>query len=294
MAEYTLGKAETKFFAIDHTIYTDSNIYMRYSWTERIGNAVDNVDGHGFYLYRDGIRIGGIAINSNYIHYPFMVPPYDDRPQFWKTILAYVRDNHAKGIIHLDEIPPRDTAVLISLGAEVKAAQKRMCRPTDLMAPRIPGDFRFDTPERRDLPEMASAVWQAHSSGYTSTVWGSPELSDVEQALQRRFNLFSQTHTWDCSVIARRKDTDAIAGVCIAGIYPDSPDHFSTIHQVSVLPDCRRQGIAEAMMRHCIGILYSVSPVVCLGVLVGNPAESLYRKLGFAAGPEYCSLIYRV
>jgi hypothetical protein len=48
------------------------------------------------------------------------------------------------------------------------------------------------------------------------------------------------------------------------------------------------------MMLRTINIAYTISPVITLGVMVGNPAELLYNKLGFASGPSYCNLIYNV
>jgi hypothetical protein len=44
------------------------------------------------------------------------------------------------------------------------------------------------------------------------------------------------------------------------------------------------------MMLNSISIAFEVSPVTTLGVLIGNPAELLYRKIGFAAGPRYSEL----
>ena len=46
------------------------------------------------------------------------------------------------------------------------------------------------------------------------------------------------------------------------------------------------------MMLNSIDKANSISPVITLGVMVGNPAELLYRKIGFLRGPEYSELHY--
>ena len=63
---------------------------------------------------------------------------------------------------------------------------------------------------------------------------------------------------------------------------------------MSVRPKYRKMGIAKAMILKSITEISSVSPVITLGVLCGNPAETLYREVGFVAGPSYSELIYTV
>ncbi|GFZ30381.1 hypothetical protein CSC2_09070 [Clostridium zeae] len=135
-------------------------------------------------------------------------------------------------------------------------------------------------------------MYEAHLNGYTSTVYGKPNISEKEKEINRRFASFSETNTLHFGTIVKTKDRNKIIGACIAGIYPDSKNNFSTIYQVSVLPEYRRQGIAKAMILNSINNANKISPVIGLGVLVGNPAQILYQNLGFIKGPEYFSLAY--
>ena len=164
-------------------------------------------------------------------------------------------------------------------------------RPTDKIHANLYSYFCFTTPSEDDKKEIIETIYEAHSVGYTSTVRETNRL-EIEQAINRRFILFTQTNTLYMSTLVRNKEDNTIAGVCICGIYPDSPNSFSTIHQVSVRPQFQRQGIAKAMMLNSISIASDASPVTTLCVMIGNPAELLYKKIGFAAGPSYSDLIY--
>jgi len=92
-------------------------------------------------------------------------------------------------------------------------------------------------------------------------------------------------------IVVKEKSTNRIVGVCIAGMYPDVPNSFSTIHQVAVHPVYQHKGIASAMIQHVVDAAHKRSPVIFLGVLIGNPAERLYRKLGFRRGPVYSDFL---
>lgn len=164
-------------------------------------------------------------------------------------------------------------------------------RPTVKINANLDSRFYFVTPTEDDKAEIIQAVYDAHSTGYTSTVREINKL-EIEEAINRRLLLFTQTNTLYMSTLVRCKEDHTLAGVCIAGIYPNPQNNFSTIHQVSVRPQFRRQGIAEAMMLNSISVASEVSPVTTLGVLIGNPAELLYSKIGFAAGSRYSELSY--
>ena len=148
--------------------------------------------------------------------------------------------------------------------------------------------------ENNDKQEIIQVIYEAHSAGFNFTGLESDkyEKNEIQDAINRRYDLFTQTNTLHISTLAKHNESNEIAGVCIAGIYPDSPNKFSVAHQVSVRPQFRRRGIAEAMMLNSIDKASSVSPVITLGVTVGNPAELLYNKIGFLGGPKSSELHY--
>lgn len=289
---FTIVHTEAIRYAKYYSVYADSNIFVSDDWNERV-KRLSSTD-YGYLVLHSNRIIGGFMLNNNELSYPFMVPPFSDRHFYWQCVLDYALKTCNENEIKLEYILPNDEQVLINhFGATLKQAQRMMMCPTEKMYANLDNRFYFVTPSEDDKPEIIQAVYDAHSTGYTSTVRGTNKL-EIEEAINRRFILFSQTNTLYMSTLARCKEDNTLAGVCIAGIYPDSPNNFSTIHQVSVRPQFRRQGIAEAMMLNSISIANDVSPVTTLGVMIGNPAESLYKKIGFTAGPRYSELKYAV
>ena len=96
----------------------------------------------------------------------------------------------------------------------------------------------------------------------------------------------------DFGTIVKNREDHKIAAVCLAGIYPGACNDFSTIHQVSVLPQHRQKGVAEAMIRNTINTAWKRSPAISLGVMTGNPAKKLYSKIGFISGMEYNDYVF--
>ena len=167
-----------------------------------------------------------------------------------------------------------------------------MIRPTASFHSELPAGFYFDAVNRSEQNEMADIIFQAHQNGYTASVEGQLDHERVEGTLRERLQIFSANHTLDMGVVVKEARTSRIVGVCIAGIYPDVPNCFSTIHQVAVHPLFQHQGIASAMISHVVDAARRRSPVILLGVTIGNPAQRLYRRLGFRQGPVYSDYLF--
>ena len=172
-----------------------------------------------------------------------------------------------------------------------------MMIPTESRTIVLNDDFYFDKMMKMDKEEIVNVIYEAHATGDTSIVW-EPDIDEIETAVERRFESFSQTGTLYMSNIVKTKKHDEIVGVCIAGVYPDqenySTKNFATIHQASVKPEYRRKGIAKAMIQKSINDAAAFSSVMTLGVLIGNQAEKLYKEIGFRPGASYSELCYMV
>lgn len=282
MAEYTVKKISDEKFSVCCAVYSMENVFLSYDWSERVADI--NPDNCGYMLLKDGIPIGGIVLHQNHIVSPFLVPPFSDKYEFWSELLKILGMQNK---LHFDFIPDTHREVLEKIGAKRKRGQFRMIRPTAKNNVILDSLFYFDMLKEADKKSIVSVVYQAHLHGYTSTVTGPPEISSVADALERRYRAFAETDTLGFSTIIKNRYTNEIAAVCIAGIYPDSLNNFSTIHQVSVLPEYRRKGFAQAMILNTINLASEKSPVITLGVMDGNPAKKLYTKLGFVAGCGY-------
>lgn len=289
MSKYLFQNVKDDYFSIHYAIY-GVNIYMSYDWKELLNKFLPN--DNGTLIFKDGIPVGGIAINNNHLSSPFLIPPFCDIKEFWLEVINYLKKDNKNGILYFDNISESHVDIITSLGAEKRWAQRQMYRPTAEFNIKPNDDYYFTVPTEIDKNEIISVVYEAHLNGYTSTVYGKPDISDIEEAINRRFISFSQTNTLHFGTIVKNKDTNKIAAVCIAGIYPDSQNNFSTIHQISVLPAYRKQSLGQAIILNSINTAHVTSPVIGLGVLVGNPAELLYQKLGFIKGPVYFNLTY--
>jgi ribosomal protein S18 acetylase RimI-like enzyme len=292
-------KADINKFAVFHTVYTASNIFDRFDWNERVEDAVDCIsDMCVYFVCNNESILGGFTLKENRLNYPFIVVPFNDRKFFWDKVLEYAMQKSRSKEIFLNEIPEADVKVLIkSYGATLRWSKQRMIRPTEQCTPALNDDFYFDSLTEADKKAITDVIYAAHFNGYTSMLW-KPNMAEIKTAVERRFVSFGQTNTLYMSNTVKSKDNNKIAGVCIAGIYPDSEAYstskFATIHQVSVRPEYRRKGIAKAMMLKSINDASNISPVMTLGVLKDNPAEKLYYEVGFRAGDSYSELLYTV
>lgn len=101
-----------------------------------------------------------------------------------------------------------------------------------------------------------------------------PSDSLVTQRATERWH--EQQHGW-CRYFQAHV-AGRLAGGCYVSVYEDVP----TIMGVCTLPQERRQGVATALLvatvRSALGL---GNDLTCLFVERGNPAESLYRELGF-------------
>ena len=288
MSVYTTEKISDHDFKIYHAIYSQENIFMSYDWKERV--ELSEPDGCGFLLAKDGIAVGGAIYRDNHVTCPFFFFFFCDKYEFWNELLRLwkVRDDK----LFLDFIPESYCEPLEKAGAQKKRGQCRMLRPTTKENVLLNKDYYFSTPATADQEEIIEVVYESHLHGYTSTVTGLPDREEVGIAVNRRFAAFSETDTLDFGTIVKNREDHKIAAVCLAGIYPGACNDFSTIHQVSVLPQHRQKGVAEAMIRNTINTAWKRSPAISLGVMTGNPAKKLYSKIGFISGMEYNDYVF--
>lgn len=87
---------------------------------------------------------------------------------------------------------------------------------------------------------------------------------------------YEQQHGW-CRYF-QAFVADRLAGGCYVSLYEDVP----TIMGVCTLPQERHQGVATALLAATVqSALSPANELTCLFVERGNPAENLYRELGF-------------
>ncbi|MBR3874008.1 MAG: GNAT family N-acetyltransferase [Clostridia bacterium] len=280
----TLQFVDDVVFQTYHALYSPENIFLHFDWQQMLDNF--HPHGKGCLVVLDDVPIGGIIVDDDYITAPFLIPPFMDQMLFWKTV-----GQLTEGIQKLQYIPDTHSDILQKIGAKKVRSKYQMIRPTAHYDVNPKAGFFFDSIRESDKAEMADAILKAHNHGYVGLTEGRLDICEVKQILEKRLKLFSETNTLGMGTVVREGSTNRIAAVCVAGIYPDVPNCFATIHQVAVLPEFRRRGLARSMILRTIDTAAHTSPAVVLGVLKGNPAEVLYAQLGFRAGCAYSDYV---
>ena len=195
---------DTNKFAIFHTIYTDSNIFLRFDWNERVEDTMDCItDDKAYFLYDHDKILGGFVLKGNNINYPFVVTPFDNIPKFLEIVLKFALEKSGQNQIILNEISETFSHVLVQkYGATLKWSKRRMVKPTEKYSPVLDINLYFDILAIKDKTEIIKVIYEAHSVGYTSTVW-KPDMMEIETAVERLFKSFGQTDTLYMSNVVR-------------------------------------------------------------------------------------------
>jgi GNAT superfamily N-acetyltransferase len=291
MKNYYFEKANKNLFAVYQTIYSQADIEMWYDWNARLNDTKWSED--CYFLYCDGEKVGGAIIATNVIMFPFLIAPFCDRRLFWKLLLLQGEAMSSEGEIQLKGILTENIDILMSFGAEIWRPRQIMCRPTDKLSYSLDDCYFLETPKESDIPEMARALRNSFLGGIVYEVFGEESIEEINKTIKNCFEWYTATNTLNQVVVAKEKSTGRIIGGCIAGVYPEIVNNFSGINDVFVLPEYRGIGLAQAMIKHSITAAYSITPVIKLHILIGNPAEHLYQRLGFVAGPRFTDMKYK-
>jgi GNAT superfamily N-acetyltransferase len=121
--------------------------------------------------------------------------------------------------------------------------------------------------------------WQdmvVYESGSRAAFFDDPYPVSVLVERRARERLQDQEQGW-CRYIAGYLD-----GQPVGGCYYTRHEDVPTIMGVYTIPSAQRQGAATALLARAVGdLLAAGSATCCLYVRHGNPAERLYRRLGF-------------
>ncbi|GAA3409439.1 hypothetical protein GCM10020370_49550 [Paenibacillus hodogayensis] len=83
------------------------------------------------------------------------------------------------------------------------------------------------------------------------------------------------------SLIYNKSNNELIA-VCFISLWEDLP----LVSNIAVIPKYRSKQIATRLLKKALTVLKDEYEVLRLFVTIGNPAESLYYRLGFYPGLE--------
>ncbi|OZB97712.1 GNAT family N-acetyltransferase [Paenibacillus sp. XY044] len=251
-----------------------------------------------FWICRDEEIIGGVVIAPNVLEKLFFIPPFAD----WEGIVRQLADT----LLHWSDrgrpvtaygMLPDLAELLAGTGFWPGVRRRWMQRPTS----------SFEQ-EPDDAYETASVVM--HREGGSIRIGSDTEialflhrsLTRRTEALRGRQASFSQyvaqvqrcarassTDTAAASSLVYDRRTHALTGVCLISMRQGLP----FVDSLMVHPGYSRRGIATAMVKRALTLLNQRGyPLLRLRVTEGNPAESVFRRLGFMAAPPEVSRMF--
>lgn len=123
------------------------------------------------------------------------------------------------------------------------------------------------------------ATWQAmwqYEYGSRQAFYDDPDPSSTMVSQRARDRWREQDYGWS------RYYTATLGGRTAGGCYISLFEEVPTLMGVYTAPEARRHGVATALITRAVAdILRPDRTVCCLFVKCGNPAERLYRELGF-------------
>ena len=205
------------------------------------------------------------------LHVAFATPAQGAGAALVDAVLAYCR---AQGLaVDWTVIPSRAgeaelEAPLRAHGLRVEEHQRLMVREgpiTVAPSPRV-AIVPIDTLDAMIVYEAGSRASFFHDQA--------PLREAVERRARQRFD--EQARGW-CRYLAAYLDNHPVGG-CYYTRWEDVP----TIIGVYTVPQARRQGVATALVSQVVRTLWSEGhQACCLFVHNGNPAEQIYRGIGF-------------
>lgn len=291
--DFMLKRADKNEFAVHHTIYSNADLELRYSWNKQISDAAD-CDNPFWIFYKDK-RIGGVVIQPNrlfslFVETPCSIDKFTIISELNKALLLWSDDKD----IAACGIMPDDIKYYNMLGYKSGTSRRVMIRPTELFKDINFGENVFiKIPTLSDAPEIASLFIESYKGGADYAAFGEPTLSEAVESVQYILTVYKSNNFLDASTLVYDKNTNELIGACIAGISGFCDNDFSEIGELAVKPAYRRHGLAQNMLRRALSVLNTISPASILCVTIGNDAESLYYKMGFFPGTQFSNMLLK-
>jgi GNAT superfamily N-acetyltransferase len=278
--DFELMKADVRDFAIHYTTYRE-NIFFRQSWDRRI--SIFDEDASCYWIFHCDRRVGGVCIEPNLLSSLFLEPPYEDVRavliQLKERLIKIsdpIKPTYAYGIL------PYQNEHFLRLGFIPTESRRVMIRPTERFDSHQLGEgLTVTTPIPEQIEQMADLLFQCYSCRDRLGYPGDNTIEQHKSALEYYFTHNNQEIMRNASSVVYDSHRNAVA-VCLISIWEDWP----LISNVAVLPQYRGKRIATHLINRALTELKDKYDVLRLFVTLGNPAETLYKKLGFYPGLE--------
>lgn len=286
---FRLEHAETPLFAVYQAIYAEADVEMWYDWKMRVNDTLEAED--CYFLTRDGQKLAGVIVKDGKFLYPFLIPPFCDRTFFYHLLHRAVRATlpaETRTITAIDVLDA-DVETLLTMGyRRTNKARRVMVRPTDRFEITPPQGFEMVMPEPGNAEAITAMLNQAFAGGIHAEAYGLLKTEEIAEWIKSTV----ETSSLDVSSLVYETSTRKLVGACLAGLPPNAVNGFAFVSDMGVLPEYQNRGLGALMLRRALTQAHPRAQVMKLVVTIGNPAESLYRRLGFLPGPRFTRMTF--
>jgi ribosomal protein S18 acetylase RimI-like enzyme len=275
---YSLERADPTTFAIHFTTAELAhNVWFRQSWDQLVGRfAAEDIC---FWIMHNQQRIGGVCIEPNLIGCLFLEPPHTELDQVLYLLKGLLlRWSDPSKPIGTQSVNADQLAAYCRIGFRISEIRRVMIRVTEPLPVTWPAGFEMRQPTPADAETLAALFHECYAGGTEAR-----SQADAQGNVDYYFQHNAEPAVLQqASTICIDSQSKEMIATCLISLWEGWP----LVYDVVVQRKWRGQGLANAMLRQALNTLHTAYPVLRLFVTVGNPAEAVYHKLGFVAGPE--------
>lgn len=232
-----------------------------------------------YFIYLDSAQIGGVILGTNRIKHLFLLNGFLESEAYVLSVLhkkALKNIDVKKGITSLPS-DERQADILIKLGYKTIRKLHCMIGPIKKVSWGAPTGFIFRNPSESDSELLIKLFYDAN----INEPWHQPvTMEQFSRGSSLYFNKSKTNSISKASTICVDQSTGKPVGACLIS----TDECYPFVFDLHVLENYRRQGIASEMMKKAFSIMADEYNYMRLFVVDGNPAELLYKKLGFISG----------
>lgn len=275
---YSLERADPTTFAIHYTTAElAQNVWFRQSWQQLVSRF--SSEEICFWIKHNQQRIGGVCLEPNLIGCLFLEPPHNNLDQVLYALKGVLRRwSDPSKPIATQSVQADQLATYCRNGFCISEIRRVMIRVTEPLSTHWPSGLEVRQPTPADAETLTNLFYECYAGG-----------TDARSQTDTRGNVdYYFQHNAEPAVLSQAStllvdsQSQQVIAACLISIWEDWP----LVYDVAVRHSFRGQGLASAMLRHSLNTLHPAYPVLRLFVSVGNASESVYRNLGFVAGPE--------
>jgi|GEM_PF-1790896 len=273
--DYRLVRAnpDTTDFVHHWAAYRPNETFHQ-NWTQRYSDLIGVPV--CFWIEHEEQPIGGCLTFPNMIAELFLIPPFDDYDAVLDRVLPLLRHwSDDEKNLYARYVLPEQVEAFSNQGFTIIEQRQFMIRPAMSYQVNFDEPFAFSKPETSEIDAYADVFLAAFSGSI-----GEYGQRDKAAHVNSITKILEGALIPDASLVVKDEKTDTIACICLVTEYAG----HTSINFVVTHSDYQRRGLGKLAIQCALNSVYGTYPWMILAVTIGNPAENLYRKMGFRAG----------